>query len=499
MHDVTRRSFLTSAAAMPMALGAIASLASPSVALAANEDGQGKGDEKAGVYEHIVSVTAIAETFAAGEKVLGVAVEYDADIDASSLDAGGGGIGMQAKEKGLGTYVALGRSIVDVYVAKKAALSKKRPSSGKYVIVEFDKADANARTLMFQCSRGSVGCDAPVPLGTSVVRICQLKDVLSSDGMKIRGDGTQTRYATSTKLVNKKADSFVHGTFDDKKSGCHLDYMLCEPKDKKIGKKYPLVMFLPDAGVTFNDADINLRQGFGALSWAGDGGCYVLTVAGACSDIDACLALVSKLKKDGAAINTKRIYGTGESAGCMALIDYSSKHPDDSAFAALFLVAGQGDMTPIAKTPMFIMVSEDDNGSYGGMTDASKGLSTIGETVIDVQVDASYDYTGEGKTSGLWKDFDATGEKNPSGNQNGAQEFSTTRTLDEALSEMEVKAKDATADAAARGSHIVFMHIAKGTLDGTDSSVPEGNSHNFTWQYAYQIKAVRDWIYQQKL
>ncbi len=493
MFEMTRKGFVASLAAVPMAAGLIAAPV-PAVA----ETGESNNDAKENVFEHIVSVSAIAETLAAGEKVLAAAIEYDTEIEASSLDAGGGGIGMQAEQKGLGTYYVLGRSITDVYVASKPALSKKRPAAGKYVIVELDSSDANARTLLFQCSRGSVGCDAPVPLGTSTLRICQLKNITSASGEKIAGDKTRTRYATSSKVVNKCADRFAHGAYDDKKSGCHLDYLLCEPKGKKDGKKYPIVLFLPDAGVTSNDADINLRQGLGALSWAADGNCYVLTVAGACSDVAACLALISKLKKEGHQIDSRRVYGTGESAGCMALIDYASKHADDGLFAALFLVAGQGDMTPISKTPMFIMASEDDESSYGGMTAEDKGLSSIGVPFVDVQVDASYDYTGEGETSGRWKDYEATGEKNPSGNQEGAKELSSTRKVDDVLADMDASASNAAADAASQGAHVIFMHIAKGTLDGTDSSVPEGNTHNFTWQYAYQLPSIRRWIFQQK-
>ena len=499
MIEMTRRGFISSAAILPVALGSVPALAAPVSAVADEADASDVNAANSKLYKHVVSVTALAETFAAGEKVTGVAIEYDDEVDASSLDAGGGGIGTQAKQKGLGTYYALGRSITDVYVNSRPALTEKRVKKGAYVIVEFDNTDANARTLLFQCSRGSVGCDAPVPLGTSTVRICQLKDVRFASGKKAAGDSTQTRCATSAKVLNKAADRFVHGSYNDKKTGCHLDYMLCEPKKKKDGKRYPLVLFLPDAGVTSNDADINLRQGLGALSWAADGNCYVLTVAGACSNIDACLALVSKLKKDGRAIDSKRLYGTGESAGCMALIDYSAQHADDNAFAALFLVSGQGDMSPISKTPMFVMVSEDDDSSYGGMTAEDKGLSSIGVPVVDVQVDASYDYTGEGQTSGLWEDFATSGKDNPSGNQNGAKEASTTRTLADVLSEMETTASAAIADAVSQGAHIVFMHIAAGTLDGTDSSVPEGNTHNFTWQYAYQIPSIRAWIYQQKL
>ena len=50
----------------------------------------------------------------------------------------------------------------------------------------------------------------------------------------------------------------------------------------------------------------------------------------------------------------------------------------------------------------------------------------------------------------------------------------------------------------AEGAHIVFFHIAEGTLDGTDSSIQGGNTHNFTWQYAYSIPEIRSWILSQQ-
>lgn len=40
-------------------------------------------------YSHVKSVTSLAKTYPAGEKVVGVALEYDTDIDASSLSQGG--------------------------------------------------------------------------------------------------------------------------------------------------------------------------------------------------------------------------------------------------------------------------------------------------------------------------------------------------------------------------------------------------------------------------
>lgn len=449
-------------------------------------------------YEHVISVTAIAKTYPAGEKVIGVALEYDDEIDESSIDVGNGGVGQQASELGLGTYTVLGRTISNVYPNDRAALSDDDgTSSGTYVIIELDPTDAGAQTLLFQMSRGLVGSNGPVSLDSAQVKVCQLEDIATTSGSTISGDATSTRYLVASTTSNEDADGFVFGGYDDETTGEYASFALREPTDYDASSSYPLVLFLPDAGVTSSDPSINLRQGPGAVAW-NDDGCFVLTVAGTCSDVETCLDLIDALRDAGYAIDDSRLYGTGESAGCMALIAYASEHPDDNRFAALMLVAGQGDMTPIANTPLFIMVSEDDSSSYGGMTSEENGLPTIGEPYEDVQLDCTYDYDGEGHTSGLWYDYDAAGEDNPSGNQEGAKEADSTRTLEELMKDLEQTISEAVTRADDAGEHIIFCHIKEGTLDGTDSSISGGNSHNFTWQYAYNIEAARAWVLAQQ-
>ena len=83
-------------------------------ALKVDSDGKSGGTDSdvSEFYEHVISVSALAKTYAIGEKIVGVAIEYDVDVDASSVDPGHGGIGQQAQEKGLGSFSVLGRSIV---------------------------------------------------------------------------------------------------------------------------------------------------------------------------------------------------------------------------------------------------------------------------------------------------------------------------------------------------------------------------------------------------
>lgn len=470
-------------------------------ALKVDSDGKSGGTDSdvSEFYEHVISVSALAKTYAIGEKIVGVAIEYDVDVDASSVDPGHGGIGQQAQEKGLGSFSVLGRSIVTAYVNDKAELSDEGgKSKGTYVIVELDPADAGAQTLMFQMTRGCVGSNGPVSLDSGCVKIAQIKDLKDSAGKKLTGDETSSRYLVASTVLNSEADKFVAGTYDDPKTGFHASFALAQPDDYDKAKKYPITLFLPDAGVTTCDVRVNLRQGLGALAWA-DGSQFVLTIAGTCCDIETCLHVIEDLIDQGYSIDPDRIFGTGESAGCMALIEYASKHPDDNSFAALMLVAGQGNMTPIAKTPMVIFVSEDDSNSYGGMTDPEKGVASIGIPYVEKQLNCAYNYDGEGHTSGLWIDYDATGEKNPSGNQEGAKAASSQKTLDELMVELSDVCSSACKQAVTDGAHVVFLHVEKGTLDSTDKTVQGGNTHNFTWQYAYAIPELIEWVRDQSL
>ena len=47
--------------------------------------------------------------------------------------------------------------------------------------------------------------------------------------------------------------------------------------------------------------------------------------------------------------------------------------------------------------------------------------------------------------------------------------------------------------------NVVFLHVEKGTLDSTDKTVQGGNTHNFTWQYAYAIPELIEWVRDQSL
>lgn len=151
-------------------------------------------------------------------------------------------------------------------------------------------------------------------------------------------------------------------------------------------------------------------------------------------------------------IDTHRLYTTGQSMGGMMSIAMNIKYPD--LFAASYLVACQWDATkvaPMANDKLWITVSEGDTKAYPGENAILAALKAKGATYNDAQLDGS-----------------ATDE-----------ELST-----------------AAAALAAKGSSINYTTFQTGTLPGAAAG---GMEHMATWQKAYSIEFIREWIFKQTL
>lgn len=121
-----------------------------------------------------------------------------------------------------------------------------------------------------------------------------------------------------------------------------LLYNLYIPENLEKGKKYPLVLFIHDMGSCSADVKNTLIQGKGATVWAADAWqkrqpCFVLAPCyeRQCAnddfqvtwEADATIGLVKELLLQYAAIDEKRIYGTGQSMGCMMLCELMLRNP----------------------------------------------------------------------------------------------------------------------------------------------------------------------------
>lgn len=268
--------------------------------------------------------------------------------------------------------------------------------------------------------------------------------------------------ATSDAAVVAKFKQF---SFADPKTGQTLKYNLFTPDGYDGSKSYPMVLFMEDSSVVGSTTTTALTQGTGATCWAtttdqAKRPCFVLAPqyesvvvndnSEATSLLDTTVNLVNELTGK-YKIDTARLYTTGQSMGGMMSIAIDIKYPD--LFAASYLVACQWDaakVAPMENDKLWITVSEGDTKAYPGQNAILAALKTDGATYTQAQLDGSA----------------------------SADQLST-----------------ACAAVAAKGTAINYTTFKTGTLPGTAAG---GMEHMATWQKAYAIESIREWIFAQK-
>jgi len=391
-------------------------------------------------HQHIQSVTAITEVFGDGQKVTAVAVEYDKNIINSKLSQS--------------TFSVNGRTITKVY-ANNAAAKVPQGIDGKYVMIELSPSDKDAVTFAQQ----------PFARKGIKVSVTQLGDINTTDGEKY----TPTSNAiVNDKVINLVVDDFLKLEYKDPKTGETLKYNLFVPKNYDKNKSYPMVLFIHDRGVTSTETDTTLIQGLGAVIWATPSEqakheCFVLAPQYAratvndnsetTDDLDTTVSLINYLESQ-YSIDKNRLYTTGQSMGCMSSIALNIKYPD--LFAASLLVAGQWDptvVTPLAKDKLWIIVSEGDVKAFPGMNAITATLEKAGAKISKA--------TWDGRAS--------------------KAEFASD------VSKM-----------IAEGNDIKYTVLKKGTVVPAGLTDDGGNNHRHTWQIAYTIEGIRDWLFTQR-
>jgi predicted peptidase len=268
----------------------------------------------------------------------------------------------------------------------------------------------------------------------------------------------------ATELVCDEFDKFQYCSYGD------FQYALYVPENYDPSISYPLVMFIPDASGRGVDPRVPLMQGIGGVIWSRDevqkeNPCFVLCPLFMPDEIltqddfsfHPKLLKVKDLIDEVCAkysIDKGRIYGTGQSMGCMSNCQLDISYPE--LFAAQILVAGQWDPDGTGKAlvgrPVWILVSDHDLKAHPGMDAVTEALEKHGGSVARFVWDA--------KAEDKWDEY-----------------------FDDALS------KDAN---------------CRYTIFDGDSVVPEGEpcnggtNHMSTWQVVYRMKRLRDWLFLQK-
>lgn len=266
-------------------------------------------------------------------------------------------------------------------------------------------------------------------------------------------------------IINETSSKFQQFTYNDDKIGIGIDYSLFIPENYDENKEYPLVVFIPDAVSTKKSAKEITEQYYGANIWASASEqekheCFVFVPAFTEKSVDdewntteEIEVMVNALDYVQAqySIDANRLYATGQSMGCMTSMYLNSKYPD--LFAASVYVSGQWDVSalkPLEKQKFFYIVSEgDDKGSNG-----QKELKKLFDNDNVSYVNASW-----AATLSLEKQ-----------NQN------VKKMLEE------------------NTSHCMIS-FEKGTV--TSGEYSTGDEHMDSFNYAYRLETVRDWLFEQ--
>lgn len=415
-------------------------------------------------------VTAITEVFGDGQKISAAALEYPGEIDGSQLSAD--------------DFEVEGQTISAVYSNTEAALSE-TGTPGNFVILKFEYENTETAEGGMHGGPGAGengpgaggnrpeagengpdgGRDGGMMRGSEekevdfTVKVVQKSDISGTDGTVY---GKSDQAVESSGQIDLVLEDFQLFEYTDPETGATIPYSLYLPENYDESKEYPLLFFVADASANGDNPVRNLTQGNGAIVWAtaeeqAKHECIVLSPQYTNTLIDSIgalttddnewsdgLTLVSNLLHyviEEYSVDESRIYGTGQSQGCMTNIAISDKYPD--LFAAQLLVAGQWNVEEMAAMKdknLWIVVCEGDNKAYPGMNAATELWESLGSAVA---------------RSDMW-DSTLPAEE-----------------LNELVKQME--------EQGCKINYTVF----------------ENGSHTYTWTVAYNIEGLRDWLFAQ--
>ncbi len=266
-------------------------------------------------------------------------------------------------------------------------------------------------------------------------------------------------------MITTEVPEFKQFEYNDAETGKTLKYNLFTPKNMDISKEYPLVLFMADASTPGTDVTRPLTQGYGALVWATEQSqsanpCYVLVpqYSGVAvndayehtDEVDIVIRLLKSIVTE-KNIDTSRLYTTGQSMGGMISMYYNIAYPD--IFAASLFVDCHWD------TNTFVdLVKHKFTYVTAGKEGSSFGNIKAFEDAADKE-DVRYEY-------GSWS------AKLPQ-----AEQDSLARIMLD------------------KGAPVNIINFTPKSVLPDDG---KGSEHMYSFDYAYRLTPVRDWLFQQK-
>lgn len=390
----------------------------------------------------VAGMTVVTSAYGDGQRMTAVAIEYSEPVVRGSLEPE--------------MFAVEGFTISSLCVSDTAR--GELVWTGRFVQLLLD-GEPEALRL---CERGPHG--SLLTVRHPVLRVTQKQDIVTAGGRTVPAFRDQTTTSVDLGIVDK----FTSATFTTK-DGRPLRYNLYIPEHMVPGQHYPVVLFMHDLGSCSNDATATLLQGSGATVWAIESyynrrPCFVVApqYARKCADDDftvtweaeATLELMEFLFT-AYPMDRARLYGTGQSMGCMMLCELMLRHPH--TFAGLLLVAGQWDPERLAAAHgenLWIIVSSGDAKAFPIMRTAIHRMEKAGASIC--------------------------------------------------MSHINARADAARLDAAIRSQKQKNANVNLTWFEGR-SVVPDrldpqpGTHHVCTRVKAYDIKALREWLFEQRL
>ncbi|MEW6402165.1 MAG: hypothetical protein AB1649_10215 [Chloroflexota bacterium] len=312
--------------------------------------------------------------------------------------------------------------------------------------------------------------EVAVPTSTNVTTTVASEDDGGPAGGMMMGAGAIDKSGDTVlqAMISEVQGKFQQFEYSDSETGKTLPYNLYVPADYDSSKSYPLVLFIADSSVVGKDLTAPLTQGYGGIIWAteaeqakhesfvlvpeypeviiDDHGSFTTT------DYVELTARMLNSVTESYSVDTNRLYGTGQSMGCMTILYLSAKYPD--LFAAELFVSGQWDVSTLgnlANQKFFYIAAEGDDKASAGQAEVVNMLNNAG---------AKY-------STAIW---DATWSPD---------EFTT-----------------AVASILSEGNSINIATFKIGTV--LPAGVSVGTSeHMYSFDYAYKVEGVRDWLFAQ--
>ena len=328
--------------------------------------------------------------------------------------------------------------------------------------------------LMLACALAACGC-ATGTQSTSAQSASASSSSAASSGSHGPGasrSGSAPTAATTNAtfdeeaLVSEYAGAFEQKTYTDAQTGGSITYSVYLPEGYDASKSYPMVVFIADSSCTGDDATRSLTQGLGALVWASsewqaDNECIVVVPSYPETILDdhsgyTTTEYVEMTKRfidamsTEYAVDTNRIYGTGQSMGCMTTLILASEYPD--LYAACMFVDGQWDVSTLSglESQKFVyFAAEDDSRAFEGLQEVM--------AMFDAD-NVAYTY----------------------------QQWDATWNADELT--------NAAASLFAAGTDANFVSWKTGTIPGSSAGA---GVHMASFDYAYNCKSAMEWLFQQ--